>query len=280
MRVGLVCPIRQGQEYIRDYVEYHLNLGFDKIILIDNNETDGPNPMTVLSEFTDYIEYVDKRGDHSPTRQNDNNTEVYQKYWTEFDWLFFSDDDEYYVLNIDSDIKEFLSNRHFNKVDVIGINWKLMTDNNLVYYENIPVFERFTEAAAINLRLKYQNITENSHIKSAVRCSRPDIRFNHPHFPVADTTLVSVNGSGSHIPSRSPFCASDYKYIELRHFMYKTAEEFCKNRIGTQRYYQNAKYDGVPVDNAHEIENFFRLNKWTQEKQDVIDKYCREHNII
>ena len=280
MRVGLVCPIRQGQEYIRDYVEYHLNLGFDKIILIDNNETDGPNPMDQLIEYQQNIIYIDARGNHETHRQNALNTRVYQTYYTEFDWLFFSDDDEYYFLNQDNNIKDYLSRPMFENVDVILVNWKIMTDNGHTHYENIPVTERFTEAAPENLILKYRSIKENCHVKSGVHCRRSDIIFGHPHFPIASTNLITVNGSGVPTKGRTAFTIIDYRYIELRHYMYKTAEEFCKNRIGTERYYQNAKYDGIPVDNRKEIDLFFCVNKWTPEKREIIDKYCREHNII
>ena len=81
MRVAIVCPIRMGQEYIRDYVEYHINLGFDNIILIDNNETDGPNPMDQLIGLEQYILYEDARGNHNKNRQNTLNTLMYQKYY-------------------------------------------------------------------------------------------------------------------------------------------------------------------------------------------------------
>lgn len=279
MNVGIVLPIRMGQEYIRDYVEYHIKLGFDKIILIDNNETNGPNPMDQLIGLEEFINYEDARGVHDSNRQNRLNTKMYRKYWKEFDWLFFSDDDEYYVLNKDNNIKEYLSRPEFTNAEVIAINWKMMNDSGLVYKDPRPVFERFTEACPVNMYMKFQTIPENNHVKSAVRCDREDIVFIHPHYPIANTRLNTVNGSGKQVPSRSPFQAQDYELIELRHYMYKTVEEFIHNRIGTERYYKNAKYDGVPVDNKKEIKNFFIVNEWTLEKQEIIDEYCKDHGI-
>ena len=279
MNVGIVLPIRMGQEYIRDYVEYHIKLGFDKIILIDNNETDGPNPMDQLIGLEQFINYEDARGNHDSNRQNKLNTEMYRKYWKEFDWLFFSDDDEYYVLNKDNNIKEYLSRPEFTNAEVIAINWKMMNDSGLVHKDSRPVFERFTEACPVNMFMKFQSIPENNHVKSAVRCDREDIVFIHPHYPIANTRLNTVNGSGKQVPGRSPFQVPDYELIELRHYMYKTVEEFVHNRIGTERYYKNAKYDGVPVDNKKEIKNFFIVNKWSLEKQELIDEYIKENNI-
>ena len=279
MRVAIVCPIRQGQEYIRDYVEYHINLGFDNIILIDNNETDGPNPMDQLIGLEQYILYENARGNHEKNRQNALNTLMYQKYHKEFDWLFFSDDDEYYVLKQDKSIKDFLSRDIFNNADVIVSNWKIMTDNGLVYYDSRPVFERFTEACPVTMKMQYEHIAESYHIKSAVRCTRDDITFTHPHYPIANSRLNTVNGSGEQVTPMSPFAKPNYDLIELRHYMYKTAEEFCKNRIGSERYYNQTRYDDVFVDTKKTIARFFCVNQWTPEKQKLIDDYCREHGL-
>ena len=280
MRVAIVCPIRMGQEYIRDFVEYHTKLGFDKIILIDNNEVSGPNPMDQLIGLEQYILYENARGNHDKNRQNTLNTLMYQKYHKEFDWLFFSDDDEYYVLKQDKSIKDFLSRDIFNNADVIVSNWKIMTDNGLVYQDSRPVFERFTEACPVTMKIQYECIPENYHIKSAVRCTRDDITFTHPHFPTANSRLNTVNGSGEQVTPRYPFAVPNYDLIELRHYMYKTAEEFCKNRIGSERYYNQSRYDGVFVDTKKTIARFWCVNQYTEEKAKYIDKYCREHGLI
>ena len=269
-----------GQEYIRDYVEYHINLGFDNIILIDNNETDGPNPMDQLIGLEQYILYEDARGNHDKNRQNTLNTLMYQKYHKEFDWLFFSDDDEYYVLKQDKSIKDFLSRDIFNNADVIVSNWKIMTDNGLVYQDSRPVFDRFTEACPVTMKIQYKCIPESYHIKSAVRCTRDDITFTHPHFPTANSRLNTVNGSGEQVTPRYPFAVPNYDLIELRHYMYKTAEEFCKNRIGSERYYNQSRYDGVFVETKKTIARFWCVNQYTPEKAKYIDKYCREHGLI
>ena len=269
-----------GQEYIRDYVEYHINLGFDNIILIDNNETDGPNPMDQLIGLEQYILYEDARGNHDKNRQTTLNTLMYQKYHKEFDWLFFSDDDEYYVLKQDKSIKEFLSRDIFNNADVIVSNWKIMTDNGLVYQDSRPVFDRFTEACPVTMKMQYKCIPESYHIKSAVRCTRDDITFTHPHFPTTNSILNTVNGSGEQVTPRYPFAVPNYDLIELRHYMYKTAEEFCKNRIGSERYYNQSRYDGVFVDTKNTIARFWCVNQYTPEKAKYIDKYCKDHGLI
>ena len=280
MRVGIVQPIREGQEYLREWVIHHLKLGFDKIIIIDNNETNGPNPMDQVIDLQQFIEYIDIRGNHDKDRQNKTNTLAYQKFHKEFDWLFFFDSDEYIFLNQDNNIKDYLSRPEFKHADVIGINWRLMSDNDLIYKDPRPVIERFTEFCPNNCKTVYNTVPQNFHIKSAVRCTRDDIWFNHPHFPRANRPLNTVNGSGRPIKSLCPFCEYDFTLIELRHYQTKSTQEFCENRlIDSNRYVNGARYDGVVFDNSKEIAGYFKMNKWSPEKQEYIDNYCKEHGL-
>lgn len=280
MKVGIVVPVRLGQEYLHEWVEHHLKLGFDRIILIDNNEPDGPNPLDVVPEYRDKITYVDIRGNHDKDRQNKTNSLVYKNMHKAFDWLFFFDSDEYIFLNKDSNIKQYLSRPEFYKADVIGINWRMMSDNDLILKDDRPVIERFTEFCPGDCKTVYNAVPQNFHIKSAVRCSRDDIHFNHPHFPKANTLLSTVNGSGRPIKSLSPFCEYDFSLIELRHYQVKSVQEFCENRlVDSARYVGGTRYDGVKFDNAKEISCFFKMCKWSPEKQEYIDNYCREHGL-
>lgn len=280
MYVGVVMSIRECNEYLHEWVEHHLKLGFDRIILIDNNEPDGPNPLDVVPEYRDKITYVDIRGNHEKDRQNKTNTLVYQKLHNAFNWLFFFDSDEYIFLNKDSNIKQYLSRPEFYKADVIGINWRLMSDNDLILKDDRPVIERFTEFCPNDYKTIYNLVPQNFHIKSAVRCSYDDIWFNHPHFPRANRVLNTVNGSGRPIKPQCPFCEYDFTLIELRHYQTKSTQEFCENRlVDSKRYVNGARYDGIPIDNAKEIAGYFKMNKWSPEKQAYIDNYCKEHGL-
>ena len=55
----------------------------------------------------------------------------------------FYDIDEY--IHIPNNIKNFLNEKKFDNCQKIYLNWVFHTDNNLIYYDNRSLFERFPE---------------------------------------------------------------------------------------------------------------------------------------
>ena len=50
MKVGLIAIARMENSYIKEFCDYYLNLGFDNIIIYDNNRTGEESFDTVLSD--------------------------------------------------------------------------------------------------------------------------------------------------------------------------------------------------------------------------------------
>lgn len=285
MKIALAVGIKGSNDYLNEYVSHYLSIGFDTVIIYDNNEPLGENPMDVLQEYQDNIIYIDARGERNRQRQWNFYTDVYRQYGGAYDWIAFFDDDEMLFLNVDSDAKQWLSRPCFNDVDVIGVNWRMMSDNGLIRYENKPLKERFTEYCDSNATTIY-SFPQNKHIKSIVHCSKcktdhPDLLFKHPHFPKTTVTsgLITVDASGNRIKSEYPFCQPAFEFAELRHYQTKSTEEFCIYRLTNKRYYEFERFDGSKITLKPEISYYFKLNKWTQEKQDFIDNFCEEHHL-
>ena len=60
--------------------------------------------------------------------------------------MIYFDIDEYLeFVNKSKTINEYLSEDRFKKCEVIKINWLMFNDNNLIYYDNRTLQERFTE---------------------------------------------------------------------------------------------------------------------------------------
>ena len=72
-------------------------------------------------------------------------TDCYQKNKNLFDWFLMIDTDEYLYLVENNSLKDYLSNKNFEKTDFIKFNWAISTDNNLVHYDNRTrtLFQRF-----------------------------------------------------------------------------------------------------------------------------------------
>ena len=64
MKVYISTIAKNESQYIREFVEYHLSIGFDSIIIYDNNEPDGERYNELLSAeiSAGRVEIVDVRG--------------------------------------------------------------------------------------------------------------------------------------------------------------------------------------------------------------------------
>ena len=144
MRSCIVAIAKYEGDYIQEWVEYNLNLGFDQIIIGDNNDDYSENLKDIL------IDYI-KNGKVTIIDIKDYNItqiqfyhHVYKNLVGSFDWVLFYDIDEFLVLNKHKTVNEYLEQEKFNDFDIIKINWKVMSNNGYVIQLNKPVLERFT----------------------------------------------------------------------------------------------------------------------------------------
>ena len=278
MKVGLVVGVKCDNSTLREYVEHYIKLGFSKIILFDNNDIHGENPLEVIHDLKPYLIYIDHRGDESYGRQLKYYTEAYLNFKDQFDALAFFDSDEYLFLNKHSNISDYLSEPMFKDADCVHINWKMYGDNGLVH--PIPgksTFEQFPNPCPLDLPSSY-NFPINSHVKTIVFCKGKHLFFRHPHFCSSATNerLVAMNASGHLVANECPFVKYDYEYAELRHYQLRTTEEFCNRRLGGRG---RTMFDGVPFNPKNEIDYYFKFNERTPEKEQCIRDYCKQHGI-
>ena len=277
-KVALCTGIKGEGHLLREFVEYYISIGINRIFLYDNNDPDGEKPSELLKGLEDYVDITDIRGNQSKTRQWDSYTDCYNKHNYEFDFICFFDSDEFLFLNKDKTIQEYLSRPMFQNVDCICPNWKMYTDNDLIYpIPNKSTFEQFQNPLSYeHLAGNFHGIRMDDHIKTIVHCRNKLIIFKHPHYPISSEPLVCVNASGVHVPSHHPFSHYDFEYAELRHYQLRTTSEFCHRRLWGRG---KQMFDGMPYIPAKEIAYYFSYNKFTPEKWNYIQKYCKENNI-
>ena len=144
-----LCVIGKKENlYALEFVNHYKNLGYDHIFIYDNNDINDERLEDVIyknitNNFVTIINYRGYRGiRNSP--QFDAYYDCYQKNYKSFEWLSFFDFDEFLDLKIPNQkIKDFLINKRFRKCANIKINWLIYSDNDLLYYENRTIRERF-----------------------------------------------------------------------------------------------------------------------------------------
>ena len=127
------------------FVEHYKNYGIDKIFLYDNNDVEGEKFEAVINDYIEngFIELIDYRGKIRVLMEVMN--DCYKRNYRNYDWLIFFEIDEYIQLKNIKSIKDFLQSSKFYKCQRIQLNWIFHTDNNLLYYDQRPLKQRFIE---------------------------------------------------------------------------------------------------------------------------------------
>lgn len=181
-----ICCHTRDFEYINDFIEHHLNLGFDKIVIYDNMSItpvvyDHPKveiilwnkPIIKLSTYNDFI----------------------KKYSNLYTWTAFIDEDEF-INTKNRSIQEVMDK--FQHYDSLALNWRIFGDyidfNNLStkisekYLYHVP--ENYEELNPDPNNLIYiKSIVKNCHL----------IKYNDPHFPILKSGKFNKGVQGQRI---------------------------------------------------------------------------------
>lgn len=269
MKVALCCIGRMENLYIKEYVEYYQKLGFDKIFIYDNNHDGEDRFEDVIGDYINagFVDIVDFR--NKTVCQLVAYQDCYDKHGDEYDWICFFDCDEFLTFKDENEnVKSFLSQDKFNGFDIIHVNWMCYGDNDLVYYDNRPLTERFTKPVEPLYFKHGYDFPENNHIKSIVRGGLDGIRWTAtPHTP--NNVLRCCNGCGNECNSKSPFNDYDFSCVWLRHYQMKTIQEWIQ--IKKVRGVGDRTYD--TFIKTYKLESFFKHNKKTKEKERFIQSF-------
>ena len=140
IKVALICCGRLENRYAIEFIEYYKELGFDHIYIIDNNH-DGEEYFEDILQFLidkNFVTIYNYR--NLEAIQWNAYKEIYEKINNKYDFIFFCDFDEFLTLVKDRNIKEYLTRNCFNNYNQILINWKIYSDNDLIYDDGQELF--------------------------------------------------------------------------------------------------------------------------------------------
>ena len=155
-----------------------------------------------------------------------------------------------------------MSNQIFIKCDFILFHWVIPNDNNLVYYDQRPLFGRFKGPYK-----KSQNI------KSIIRGNIKDLKYG-VHSPIfSQKKNITCNNEGKIMFYKHlSFVASNQistKNAYIIHYRFKSTEEFInKYKRGYKKWFGDKTNKFL----KSLITNFFIVNKITIEKINFMEK--------
>lgn len=266
-KVALCCIGKNEKLYIADYVKHYKSIGFTNVIFHDNNNVGDDSQKEALKPYIDegFVIYKDCRGMKS--YQIRCYEKCYSDYHNDYDYMCFYDCDEYLVMDDKfKNISDLLD--IYGDANAIYFNWRMMDDNDLLRYERKPVIERFTRGV---------DNADNKHIKAMLKCTLvPPIRFANPHnIRRCGSEVKCVYSDGSRGISSSPFhTPPSYANAYIKHFYSLTAQEFAMRRLNRGNADSGIKHTKEDIANQ-----FFHINKKTEEKQKMIDYVSTMNNI-
>ena len=177
-----------------------------------------------------------------------------------YDWLIFYELDEYIHLSNYTNVKPFLNLPRFKHCEVIYLNLICHTDNNLIYYDNRSLAERFPRTVP-----KYKKGGYRLEIKSILRGHIPNIEITNNH--LLSTDLHNCNGYGNknRYYYKTYSNQNDYKNYYIDHYYSKSTEEFIEKLNKGDVYLDTLKYVMQRVD------KYFTQSEITKEKIDFIE---------
>lgn len=261
-----ICAIgRLENRYAKEFVSHHLKLGFDKVIIYDNNHDGEETFDKVLKTYITkkQVEIIDWRG-----REHDQchaYRDCYTRYGNDFQWIAFLDFDEHLKLATAKNIKDVLQGID---ADCVSLSWRTMTDNNIIVDDKKSTLEkRFTQEAPAGTK-DHNGIVANHFVKSIVRGGLPWIYWKHPHTPIIEGTYMYIDGK-TKLNGNACYTNPDYSVARIDHFTTKTISEWMTNKV--------VRGFGCKASNTEKLRNhpvdvFFCYNERTPEKEEWLKK--------
>ena len=222
----LTCA-KNEDRYLVEFVEHYLNLGFDKVIIADNNDKPTIYPILEPYLIKGTVEIWNCRGFGSFQVQ------LYAMFANEgnYKWCGYFDADEFLEIGCYSNIKDYLATI---KEDCVSFHWINFGSNGEKHYHEGKLSERFPRPVEPIIYFK-----ENMFIKSIVRggdCWK-GCWFNGSHLPYISKEnegypartgdkIYNIGGyelTNQYTHGRMPF---RYKQGYIRHYYTKSFDEW------------------------------------------------------
>jgi len=241
---AIVCIAKLEQDYIEEFVKYHLALGFKYIYLYDNE--DEPTYQKMLEKYKENVIVI-----HAPF--NNYYKPIQYIILDHFrDTFLFNSDithiahidiDEFIVLKKHKNICDFIQEYIVGDCQGIGMNWRFFGSSGKTNKTNEPVTLRFTMCEEKG----------NQHIKTILKKDN-FLGYTDCHYPTysygytATTDNKIIIGPFNH--------AINFDVIQLNHYKSKTLDEYRHIRKR-----QRADIIGDTNENIDETFKTFDINE-------------------
>lgn len=295
MRSCIVAIAKYEKDYIKEWVDYNLNLGFNHIFIGDNNDDNTENLFEVLKDyiFEGNVTLIDIKSYYF--QQDLFYKYAYNNLVGSFDWVLFYDIDEFLFLDNFSYVNDYLSQQKFDNFDVIKINLKTMTNNGYVIQIDKPVLERFTEESKTYNYIINNNTDEdgidhpikvNDSVKSFYRTYKnliPKVHCTETYYD--NIKYCDCEGNEiidkSYWPNWSQYTENiNFNGAHIKHYITKSLEEFVKYKIKRGwSCFKTKEKNEYTKNNFLNLDVFEKINGKSKLYDILFKEFCIKYNI-
>lgn len=247
---------------IQEWIDYHLNLGFNQIYILDNNDESDPLILDTQNQQIVIIPYYGQRyneNDWMWQREAYNyGLDIIKK--SNNQWVMVIDIDEFIELSLPgyTNINEFIQYECINKdKNNLELIWKLYNDDNKIYH--LPEYDgNILNTYTYHFPVKNQFINSPSKFYSM----RNFTKFIGKILPELSFT------ESVHYPSKYLLDNFTYKWdicdpniAVIRHYKYKSLEDFISKKCLYRNYNTSVHGSAWKYSRTYFEDNDYNLNK-------------------
>jgi hypothetical protein len=228
----LVATVRNEGAYLLEWLAYHRHIGFERFVILSNDNTDGSDLLLDTLARQGVIEHHDKSADRlenpgfpaeiwgSPQMRAYSRAVALPSV-RDSDWVYFADADEFLVLHSVATLDEFIAS--LPEVDSISIPWlNFGSAGEADFDPDRLVTERFTRCAAPHFR-------RNGYVKTLVRAD--SIRaVVGAHVTAIKPDAVALYSDGMPFQGYCHVRPGMHAVAQVNHYAVKSIAEFLLRR--------------------------------------------------
>lgn len=247
MNALCICAmIKDEQQYIEEWIEYHHKLGFNKFYLIEDWNSSLHKEILQKYDYVELHKLLDICNDEELSLLNKGYFrqkivyKIFHRLWSkDNDWMAFIDVDEFIEANRD-ELLDMLNNH--KDVNSIELKWKIMKCDGHIAHPN-----NGNKYSVLDTYKNYIDINIRTHIKQIINCNvyHTDDWKYCPHY------------------IRNSF---NQDKIYLKHFLSKSFEEWVY-RLKNKGEIKTAEWNRT-------IDDWFNINtEFIDKKDEIISLY-------
>jgi glycosyltransferase involved in cell wall biosynthesis len=219
----VTCLKNEGEDLV-EWLGFHRQIGVSRFVIYDNESTDATRRILDSVPFKDEIVVRSETGEYP---QQAAFQDALDRFRDALDWVAFIDGDEFIVPPRSMSMLELLAEHEANRVNGLGINWRVFGSSG---HETRPtglLTESFTHRAPDKSK-------SHGHVKSIVRISKVRSMVTQHYFRV-EGDYVMADGSKPPPGFRGVGPRVFYRDgMAIHHYITKSREQ-CMRKIARGR---------------------------------------------